>query len=81
MMSRFVILGCKLLQSRRHIGKGELSGLTSTLASLAIKFTVPPRVLGMLAQVDRRDSYSLVAPESLCGGFELVGTGEHRLIA
>ncbi len=81
MMSLFVTVLVKLCEIRSDIGKGELSGLTSTLASLAIKFTVPPRVLGMLAQVDRRDSYSLVAPESLCGGFELVGTGEHRLIA
>ncbi len=81
MMSRVVILGCKLCQGWRHIGKGELSGLASALASLAIKFTVPPRVLGMLAQVDRRDPYGSIAPESLQGGLERRGTGEHRLIA
>ena len=81
MMSRLVTLLLKLCEIRSDIGKGELSGLTSTLASLAIKFTVPPRVLGMLAQVDRRDSYSLVAPERFHSGLDRRGTGEHRLIA
>jgi len=81
MMSRLVTLLLKLCEIRSDIGKGELSGLTSTLASLAIKFTVPPRVLGMLAQVDRRDAYRLIAPESLQGSLERRGTGEHRLIA
>ena len=80
-MSRFVTLLLKLCEIRSNIGKGELSRLTSTLASLAIKFTIPPRVLGMLAQVDRRDAYRLIAPESLQGGLERRGTGEHRLIA
>jgi len=81
MMSRLVTLLLKLCEIRSDIGKGELSGLTSTLASLAIKFTVPPRVLGMLAQVDRRDSYSLVAPERFHSGLDRRGTGEHCLIA
>jgi len=80
-MSRFVTLLFKLGEILSDIGKGELSGLASTLASLAIKFTVPSRVLRVLAQVDRRDPYSLVAPESLQGSLERRGTGEHRLIA
>ena len=80
-MSRFVTLLFKLCEIRSDIGKGELSGLASALACLSIKFTIPSRVLGMLAQVDRRDAYSLVAPESLCGCFERIGTGKHRLIA
>ena len=81
MMSLFVTVLIKLCEIRSNIGKGELSGLASTLASLAIEFAVPPRVLGMLAQVDRRDAYRLIAPESLQGGLERRGTGEHRLIA
>ena len=80
-MSRLVTLFLKLCEIRSDIGKGELSRLTSTLASLSIKFTVPSRVLGMFAQVDRRDTYGFIAPESLCSGFERVGTGKHRLIA
>ena len=80
-MSRLVTVLVKLCEVRRNVGQGQLSGLPSTLASLSIKFTVPSRVLGMLAQVDRRDAYSLVAPESLCGRFERIGTGKHRLIA
>ena len=80
MMSRLVTLLFKLCEILSDIGKGELSGLASTLASLAIKFTIPPRVLGMLAQVDRRDAYRLIAPESLCSGFERVGTGKDSLI-
>ena len=80
-MSRLVTLFVKLCEIRSDIGQGELSGLPSASASLSIKFTVPPSILGMLAQVDRRDAYSLIAPESLCGGFERVGTGEHRLVA
>ena len=80
-MSRFVTVLVKLCEIRSDIGKGQLSRLTSAPACLSIKFTVPPRVLGMLAQVDRRDAYSLIAPESLCSGFERVGTGEHRLVA
>ena len=63
-MSRLVTLFLKLCEIRSDIGQGQLSGLPSTLASLSIKFTVPSRVLGMLAQVDGRDSYSLIAPES-----------------
>ena len=81
MMSRLVILGCKLCQGWRHIGKRELSRLASALHSASIKFTVPPRVRRVLAQVDGRDPYGFVAPESLCSGFERSGTGEHRLIA
>ena len=80
-MSRLVTLFVKLREIRRNVGKGQLSRLTSASASLSIKFTVPSRVLGMLAQVDGRDSYSLISPESLCSGFERVGTGKHRLIA
>ena len=80
-MSRLVILGCKLLQSRSDISKRELSGLASALHSRSIKFTVPSRVLGMLAQVDGRDSYGFIAPERLQGSLERRGTGEHRLIA
>ena len=81
MMSRLVILGCKLLQSRSDIGKGELSRLASALHGASIKFTIPSRVLRVLAQVDRRDAYGFIAPESLQGGLERRGTGEHRLIA
>ena len=80
-MSRLVTLFLKLCEIRSDIGKGELSRLTSTLASLSIKFTIPSRVLGMLAQVDGRDSYGFIAPESLCSGFERVGTGKDSLIA
>ena len=80
-MSLFVTVLVKLCKIRRNVGKGQLSRLTSASASLSIKFTVPPAVLGMLAQVDRRDAYSLIAPESLCSGFERVGTGKHRLVA
>ena len=80
-MSRLVTLFLKLCEIRSDIGKGELSRLPSASASLSIKFTVPPAVLGMLAQVDRRDTYGFIAPESLCSGFERVGTGKHRLIA
>jgi len=80
-MSLFVTVLIKLCEIRSDIGKGELSCLASTLASLAIKFTIPPRVLGMLAQVDRRDAYRLIASESLQGSLERRGTGEHRLIA
>ena len=80
-MSRLVSILVKLCEIRRDIGKGELSRLTSASACLSIKFTVPSRVLGMLAQVDGRDSYGFIAPESLCGGFERVRTGKHRLVA
>ena len=80
-MSLFVTVLVKLCEIRSDIGKGELSGLPSALPSLSIKFTVPPTVLRMRAQVDGRDSYSLKAPESLCSGFERIGTGKHRLIA
>ena len=80
-MSRLVTLFVKLREIRRNVGKGQLSRLTSASASLSIKFTVPPAVLGMLAQVDRRDAYGFIAPESLLSGFERVGTGKHRLIA
>ena len=80
-MSRLVILGCKLLQSRSDIGKRELSRLASALHSRTIKFTVPPRVRRVLAQVDGRDPYGFVAPKRLQGGLERRGTGEHRLIA
>ena len=80
-MSLFVTVLVKLCKIRRNIGQGQLSGLPSTLASLSIKFTVPSRVLGMLAQVDGRDSYSLKAPESLCSGFERIGTGKNSLMA
>ena len=80
-MSRLVTLFLKLCEIRSDIGKGELSRLTSASACLSIKFTIPPAVLGMLAQVDRRDAYSLIAPESLCSGFERVGTGKDSLIA
>lgn len=80
-MSLFVSILVKLCEIRRNVGKGQLSRFTSASACLSIKFTVPPAVLGMLAQVDRRDAYSLITPESLCSGFERVGTGKHRLIA
>ncbi len=80
-MSLFVTVLVKLCEIRRNVGKGELSRLPSASASLSIKFTVPPAVFGMLAQVDRRDTYGFIAPESLCSGFERVGTGKHRLIA
>ena len=63
-MSRLVTLFLKLCEIRSDIGQGELSRLASALASLSIKFTVPPRVLRVLAQVDRRDSYGCIAPES-----------------
>jgi hypothetical protein len=81
MMSRLVILGCKLCQGWRHIGKGELSSLASALAGASIKFAIPAPILGMLAQVDRCDPDSLIAPDSLLSGFERSGTGEHRFIA
>ena len=80
-MSRLVTLFLKLCEIRRNVGQGQLSGLPSTLASLSIKFTIPPRVLGMLAQVDGRDSYGFIAPESLLSGFQRVGTGKDSLIA
>ena len=80
-MSLFVTVLVKLCKIRRDIGKGELSRLTSASACLSIKFTVPSRVLGMLAQVDGRDSYGFIASESLCSGFERVGTGKDSLIA
>ena len=79
-MSLFVSILVKLCKIRRNVGKGQLSRLTSALPSLSIKFTVPSRVLGVLADVDRRDTYGFIAPESLCGGFERVRTGKHRLI-
>ena len=80
-MSLFVSILVKLCEIRSDIGKGELSRLPSASACLSIKFTIPPRVLGMLAQVDRRDAYGFIAPESLCSGFERIGTGKHRLVA
>jgi hypothetical protein len=80
-MSRLVTLFLKLCEIRSDIGQGELSRFASALASLSIKFTIPPSILGMLAQVDRRDTYGCIAPESLQGGLERRGTGEHRLIA
>ena len=80
-MSRLVTLFLKLCEIRSDIGKGELSRLPSASACLSIKFTVPPRVLGMLAQVDRRDAYGFIAPESLLSGFQRVGTGKDSLIA
>ncbi len=80
-MSLFVTVLVKLCKIRRDIGKGELSRLTSASACLSIKFTVPSRVLGMLAQVDRRDAYGFIAPESLLSGFQRVGTGKDSLIA
>ena len=80
-MSLFVTVLVKLCEIRSDIGQGQLSGLPSASACLSIKFTVPPRVLGMLAQVDRRDAYSLKASESLLSGFERIGAGKHRLIA
>ena len=80
-MSLFVSILVKLCKIRRNVGKGQLSGLPSSSACLSIKFTIPPAVLGMLAQVDRRDAYGFISPESLCSGFERVGTGKHRLIA
>ena len=79
-MSRFVTLCFKLCESWRHIGEGELSRLASALHSRTIKFTIPSPVLRVLADVDRDDSYSLIAPESLLSGFERRGTGKHRLI-
>ena len=79
--SRLVTFLVKLCEIRRNVGKGELSRLASASACLSIKFTVPPTVLGKLAQVDRRDAYSLIASESLLSGFERVRTGKHRLIA
>ena len=80
-MSLFVTVLVKLCEIRRNVGKGELSRLTSASACLSIKFTIPPRVLRVSTQVDRRDSYSLKSPESLLSGFERIGTGKHRLIA
>ena len=80
-MSLFVTVLVKLCEIRSDIGQGQLSRLPSTLPSLSIKFTVPSRVLGMLAQVDGRDSYSLIASEGLCSRFERVGTGKDSLIA
>ena len=80
-MSLFVTALVKLCKIRRDIGKGELSRLTSASACLSIKFTVPSRVLGMLTQVDRRDAYGFIAPESLLSGFQRVGTGKDSLIA
>ncbi len=80
-MSLFVTVLVKFCEIRRNVGKGQLSRLTSASACLSIKFTIPPAVLGMLAQVDGRDSYSLIAPESLCSRFERVGTGKDSLIA
>ena len=80
-MSLFVTVLIKFCEIRRDIGQGQLSGLTSASASLSIKFTIPPAVLGMLAQVARRDAYSLIASESLLSGFERIGTGKHRLVA
>ena len=80
-MSLFVSILVKLCKIRRNVGKGQLSGLSSALPSLSIKFTVPPAALGMLAQVDGRDSYGFIAPESLLSGFERVGTGKDRLVA
>ena len=80
MMSRFVTLGFKLCEIRSDIGEGELSRLASALQSRTIKFTIPSPVLSVLADVDRDDSYSLIAPESLLSGFERRGTGKHRLI-
>ena len=80
-MSLFVTVLVKLCEIRRDIGQGQRSGLPSAPACLSIKFTIPPRVLGMLAQVDGRDSYGFIAAESLCSGFERVGTGKHRLVA
>ena len=80
-MSLFVSILVKLCEIRRDIGQGQLSRLPSASASLSIKFTVPSRVLGMLAQVDRRDAYGFIAPESLLSGFQRVGTGKDSLIA
>ena len=80
-MSRLVTVLVKLCEIRRNVSQGQLSGLPSTLASLSIKFTVPPRVLGMLAQVDRRDTYGFIASESLLSGFQRIGTGKDSLIA
>jgi hypothetical protein len=81
MMSRFVTLGFQLCEILSDIGKGQLSRLASALARASIKFTVPPPILGMLAQVDRCDPDSLIAPDGLLSGFERSGTGEHRFIA
>ena len=80
-MSLFVTVLVKFCEIRRNVGKGQLSRLTSASACLSIKFTIPPAVLGMLAQVDRRDAYGFIASESLLSGFERVRTGKHRLIA
>ena len=80
-MSLFVTLLVKLCEIRSNIGQGQLSGLPSSSACLSIKFTIPPAVLGMLAQVDGCDTYGFIAPESLCSGFERVRTGKYRLIA
>ena len=80
-MSLFVSILVKLCEIRRDIGQGQLSRLTSASACLSIKFTVPPRVLGMLAQVDRRDAYGFITSESLLSGIERIGTGKHRLVA
>ena len=80
-MSLFVTVLVKFCEIRRNVGKGQLSRLTSASACLSIKFTVPSRVLGMLAQVDGRDSYGFIASESLLSGFQRVGTGKDSLIA
>ena len=80
-MSLFVTVLVKLCEIHSDIGQGQLSGLPSASACLSIKFTVPSRVLGMLAQVDGRDSYGFIAPESLLSGFQRVGTGKDSLIA
>jgi hypothetical protein len=81
MMSRFVTLGFKLCEIRSDIGEGELSRLASALTGASIKFTIPSRVRRVHAQVNVRDSDSLITPESLLSGFERSGTGKHRLIA
>ena len=80
-MSLFVTVLIKLCEIRSDIGKGELSRLPSASACLSIKFTVPPRVLRVLAHVEGCDAYGFIAPESLCSGFERVRTGKHRLVA
>ena len=79
-MSRLVTVLVKFRELRRNVGKGQLSRLTSTLACLSIKFTVPSRVLGMLAQGDGRDSYGFIAAERLLSRCERVGTGKDCLI-
>ena len=81
MMSRLVTLFLKLCEIRSDIGEGQLSRLASALTGASIKFTIPSPVLRVLAQVDRRDTYGCIAPESLQGGLERRRTGEHRLVA